>query len=107
MLGRRYDSGNSRAACDNFGSSWLDEDRLARRSKMRELIHRTSPAKPRSPGEGRRERGPAPPPPPPWRNWLILIGVLFTLLILFAPGMGTGKVTTLTYSQFVSKVTAN
>src|SRR5437867_367881 len=74
---------------------------------MRELIHRTSPAKPRSPGEGRRERGPAPPPPPPWRNWLILIGVLFTLLILFAPGMGTGKVTTLTYSQFVSKVTAN
>jgi cell division protease FtsH len=74
---------------------------------MRELIHLTSPAKPRDPREGRREKGPAPPPPPPWRNWLILVGLLFTLLILFFPSMGAGKVTTLTYSQFLAKATGD
>src|SRR6266550_2404235 len=72
---------------------------------MHELIHRTSPAKPRNPREGRKEQGPA--PPPPWRNWLILVGLLFTLLTLFFPSTGAGKVTTLTYSQFLTKVTAD
>ena len=53
-------------------------------------------------------KGPAPPPPPAWRNWLIVIGALATVLLLFGPLMSTGpSVTTLTYTQFYNDVVSN
>jgi len=73
----------------------------------RAIRHFTSPAKPRNPRDSTKSRGPAPPPPPVWRTWLVYIGLLLTLLLLFHPSMGGGGVTTLTYSQFTARVTAN
>src|SRR6185312_9162358 len=67
--------------------------------------HQTSPAQP-SPGDGQRPKGPAPPPPPRWRNWLIFMGILLTLLLLFRPAMRGGSAT-LTYSQFLDDVQAD
>jgi cell division protease FtsH len=37
-----------------------------------------------------RPAAPAPPPPPAWRRWLVPVGVLITLALLFLPGMGSG-----------------
>jgi cell division protease FtsH len=50
-------------------------------------------------------RGPAPPPPPPWRNWLPIIGLALSLLLLFWP-MPQGATTTLSYTDFRSRVEA-
>src|SRR3954451_21019147 len=65
----------------------------------------TAPAKPREPGSGQKQRGPAPPPRPSWWNWVVVIGLLFSLFLLFFPASSSG--TELTYSQFLAKVRAN
>ncbi|HYZ13608.1 MAG TPA: ATP-dependent zinc metalloprotease FtsH [Actinomycetota bacterium] len=57
------------------------------------------------PGPDReRPRAPAPPPPPAWRNWLLVAGLLVSILILFLPSMGEPTSTELSYSNFLSRV---
>jgi cell division protease FtsH len=66
-----------------------------------------NPFRPPPPARGHR---PLPPPvrPPRWRPWLILIGVLATLGLLFASSANsTPKTTSLTFSQFNTDVTSN
>ena len=70
-------------------------------------IHHTSPVRQHDPRASRRARGPAPPPPPRWSGWLIAIGLVLTVLLLFRPVMPGGAVTTLPYSQFVDRVTSD
>jgi cell division protease FtsH len=49
----------------------------------------------------------APPSPPRWRHWLWPVAlVAFALLWLILPTVHSSQVTTLTYSQFLSKVSA-
>jgi cell division protease FtsH len=72
----------------------------------RMTVHHTSPAKPRDPRAAEKRRGPAPPPPPPWRHWLLYLGILATIALLFLP-IGTQPSNQLTYTQFVDDVTAN
>jgi cell division protease FtsH len=70
--------------------------------------HLTAPARRPDPDDRKKTRGPAPPPPPPWRNWLVVIGLLFTLVLLFAPLMSRGPtVKTLTYTQFYRDVVSD
>src|SRR5438552_11904364 len=66
----------------------------------------TTPAKPRDPRAGQKQRGPAPPQPPSWWNWLIVIGLLLSLFLFFFFPSGTPG-SELTYSQFLGKVKAN
>jgi cell division protease FtsH len=68
-----------------------------------DVQHRTNTARGPDVGQERRPKGTAPPPPPRWRNWLVYIGILATLLLLLRPAMGSGP-TTLTYSQFLTDV---
>ena len=57
------------------------------------------------PGPDReRPRPPAPPPPPAWRNWLLVAGLVVSILILFLPSMGEPASTELSYSNFLSRV---
>jgi cell division protease FtsH len=57
------------------------------------------------PGPDReRPRASAPPPPPAWRNWLLVAGLLVSILILFLPSMGEPASTELSYSNFLSRV---
>ena len=72
----------------------------------RTIVHHTAPAKPRDPRAAEKRTGPAPPPPPAWRHWLLYLGVLATVLLLFLP-IGTGSSHELTYTQFLNDVTAN
>jgi cell division protease FtsH len=62
----------------------------------------TEQAKP-GPGRG-RPRPPAPPPPPAWRNWLLVAGLIVSILILFWPSMGQPAALELSYSGFLSRV---
>jgi cell division protease FtsH len=71
---------------------------------MNRIRHLTTSAKPREPGAGQKSQGPAPPPPPAWRNWLIVIGIAATVLLLLLPR--GAKSSELTYTQFVDKVKA-
>jgi cell division protease FtsH len=62
---------------------------------------------PASPPPGDKPVGGAPPPPPAWRNWLWPIALLAALgLFLFLPRVGPPSVN-LTYSAFLSDVTAH
>jgi len=70
------------------------------------MKHFTKPARPPE-TDGPRPKGSAPPPPPPWRNWLIYLGLLVTVVLLFRPLMGGGGPVTLTYTQFVRDVSAD
>jgi cell division protease FtsH len=54
---------------------------------------------------GNRRRPAAPPPPPAWRNWLLVVGLVASVLILIWP-RGTGSVSELSYSEFLSRVEA-
>src|SRR2546430_11128438 len=72
----------------------------------RAIRHFTSPAKPRNPRDSTKSRGPAPPPPPVWRTWLVYIGLLPPLLLLFRPSIAGGGVTTPTHSQFTRRGTS-
>jgi len=52
--------------------------------------------------------GNAPPPPPRWRHWLLPVGILVALFIwVYAPAVHQTPSTTLTYSQFLSDVSAH
>ncbi len=52
--------------------------------------------------------GNAPPPPPAWRHWLLPIGILVALFLwIYLPAVHTPGPTTLSYSQFVSDVSAH
>jgi len=75
---------------------------------MDPVRHATAPARPPGPSDAKRTKGPAPPPPPAWRNWLIVIEALATVLLLFGPLMSTGpSVTTLTYTRLYNDVVSN
>jgi cell division protease FtsH len=57
------------------------------------------------PGPDReRPRAPAPPPPPAWRNWLLVAGLVASILLLFLPSMGEPAAMELSYSGFLSRV---
>jgi cell division protease FtsH len=57
------------------------------------------------PGPDReRPRAPAPPPPPAWRNWLLVAGLVASILIFLLPSMGESASTELSYSNFLSRV---
>ena len=68
------------------------------------IRHLTGAAKPGPPND----RGPAPagPPPPWWRMWLLPLGIFITLLIFVVPHMTGPTTKNLSYSKFVSEVTA-
>ena len=52
------------------------------------------------------DRGrPAAPPPPAWRNWLLVLGLVVSAVILFWP-RGAPSVTELSYTDFLSRVEA-
>jgi cell division protease FtsH len=74
---------------------------------QQEYRHRSSPVKPGPPREP--SKAPAPPPPPKWRVWLLVAGVVVTILLFFAPSMtsSTKKNHTYNYTDFVGQVTAN
>lgn len=59
------------------------------------------PARSGLPGD--RPQGSAPPPPPPWRKWLLPLGLLVSLILLFTSGPQAPS-TSLTYSGFVQAV---
>jgi len=61
----------------------------------------TGPARSGSPKD--RPHPPAPPPPPRWRNWLLVSGVLLTVLLLFRP-VAQPSTQTLSYSDFLQDV---
>jgi cell division protease FtsH len=69
--------------------------------------HRSSPAKPGPPREP--PKAPPPPPPPKWRVWLLVAGIVVTLLLLFSPSMTstTKKNHAYDYTDFLAQVTAN
>ncbi len=69
------------------------------------IRHATSPAKPGPPRD--RPPAPAPPPPPRWRAWLLPIGFLATILLLFTPHTSSTPTHTYTYTKFLSEVDAN
>jgi cell division protease FtsH len=52
-----------------------------------------------------RGRPAAPPPPPAWRNWLLVLGLVVSAVILFWP-RGAPSVTELSYTDFLSRVEA-
>src|SRR5688572_6477895 len=52
-----------------------------------------------------RRQPAAPPPPPAWRNWLLVLGLVVSMLILFWP-QGAPSVSELSYSDFLSRVRA-
>ena len=52
--------------------------------------------------------GNAPPPPPAWRHWLLPVGILAALFLwIYLPAVHQTPQTTLTYSQFLSDVSAH
>jgi cell division protease FtsH len=52
-----------------------------------------------------RRRPAAPPPPPAWRNWLLVVGLVISVLILFWP-QREPSVSELSYTEFLSRVNA-
>jgi cell division protease FtsH len=64
--------------------------------------HRTAPAKP-GPQPNPRPK-PQPPQPPWWRPWLLPVGLLITMLLLLSPSVSNQSATSLTYSDFVTKI---
>ena len=52
-----------------------------------------------------RGRPTAPPPPPAWRNWLLIVGLIASVLILFWP-RSAPSVSELSYTEFLSRVEA-
>jgi cell division protease FtsH len=68
------------------------------------LRHLTGTARSGPPPE--RPTSPAPPPPPRWRNWLLVVGLLVTVVLFLLPVPTSGKVEQLSYSQLKSDVAA-
>ena len=74
--------------------------------------HRASSARPGPPKKSvppSPTRSPTPLSPPPRRRWLVPAGIAFAfiVLLLFRPGAGGTPAQALSYSGFVSEVTAN
>jgi cell division protease FtsH len=65
------------------------------------------PAKPGPPRQ--RPRAPAPPPQPWWRSWILVVGILLTILLFFPPSMSSnGKRThNYNYTDFLNQVMTN
>ncbi|HTE67340.1 MAG TPA: ATP-dependent metallopeptidase FtsH/Yme1/Tma family protein, partial [Actinomycetes bacterium] len=53
-----------------------------------------------------RPASPAPPPPPVWRNWLLIAGLVLTVVLFLLPLPTAGKVEQLSYSQLKSDLRA-
>jgi cell division protease FtsH len=70
------------------------------------MAHRTSPAS--RPPLGDKPPAPAPPPPPSWRRWLLPVGLLVSLWLLFGNGLASlrGGDEQLSYTTFVQRVDA-
>ena len=63
--------------------------------------HPTAPAKTPPPGD----RPPAPAPPPPsWRRWLLPVGLILSLMLLYNNSIGHAPAQQLTYSDFLAQV---
>src|SRR6516165_3660831 len=63
-------------------------------------------ASPPPPGD-KPAPGNAPPPPPRWRHWLLPIGIIAALFLwVFLPTVHQAPTTSLSYSQFLSDVSA-
>ena len=59
------------------------------------------------PGPPKEPKPPTPPPPPAWRRWLLPIGMLILLGLLFWPNLlHTTSATQLNFTQFQNKVTS-
>lgn len=55
-----------------------------------------------------RPAAPAPPRPPRWRPWILIVGILLTLILLTVPSVHRGPSTeNLTFTQFNTAVTAD
>jgi cell division protease FtsH len=66
----------------------------------------TKQAQPPPPGD--KPSSPAPPPPPAWRHWLLPVAILVTLLLWTALSASrSAQQVNLTYSQFLSDVSAH
>ncbi|MGD0557469.1 MAG: ATP-dependent metallopeptidase FtsH/Yme1/Tma family protein, partial [Streptosporangiaceae bacterium] len=63
-------------------------------------------ASPPPPGDKPSPQAP-PPQPPAWRHWLLPIGLLVAVLLWTLLPLHSAKQTTLTYSQFLSDVSAH
>jgi cell division protease FtsH len=67
--------------------------------------HRTNSARPGPPNS------PIPPaagtPPPRWHMWLLPVGIVISLLLLFHPSMKASSTRNFTYTSFVNEVTRN
>ncbi len=75
-------------------------------TRSRVVRHLSGSARPGPPHDPRPPS--APPPPPRWRSWLLIIGVILTILLFLRTGSGTKTTTeSLSYTQFVNAVTAN
>jgi cell division protease FtsH len=65
-------------------------------------------ATPPPPGDKPKPGGSAPPPPPAWRHWLLPIGIVVALFLwIFLPAVHQAPQTSLTYSQFLTDVSAH
>jgi cell division protease FtsH len=53
-----------------------------------------------------RPPSPAPPPPPRWRSWLLIAGLILTVVLFLLPVPTGGKVQQLSYSQLKSDIAA-
>lgn len=58
--------------------------------------------RPSSPRPGDKPPPSAPPPPPTWRRWLVPIGALLTVVLLFTVSPAADNGTELTYSEFLA-----
>jgi cell division protease FtsH len=64
-------------------------------------------ASPPPPGDKPAPTNP-PPPPPAWRHWLLPVGILAALFLwIYLPAVHSAGSTSLTYSKFLSDVTAH
>jgi cell division protease FtsH len=66
--------------------------------------HETGTARPGPPPD--RPPAPAPPPPPRWRNWLLIAGLILTVVLFLLPIPTVGKTQQLSYSQLKSDIAA-
>src|SRR5215470_6536340 len=64
-------------------------------------------ATPPPPGD-KPSPGKPPPPPPRWRHWLLPVGIIVAVFLwIFLPAVHQTAPTSLTYSQFLSDVSAH
>ncbi len=74
------------------------------RTMAQRTRHLTGSAKPGAPPD--RPPAPAPPPPPRWRMWLLPLGILITVLLLYLPHTSSTPTKNFSYSKFLSEVTS-